>query len=496
MSAMSATSAAPRQIGRYLVDGVLGRGAMGTVYLATDPHIQRQVALKTINPELLRDSPEAGSAADAELPGRFINEARAAGRLVHPHIVSVFDYGEADGVPFIALEYVRGETLATRLAKEAVHGTRLPLARTLTWFAQLLDALAYAHEAGVIHRDIKPANLLIAPRGECKIADFGIAQLDTGRLTQMGMMIGTPAYMSPEQYTGAPIDARSDLFSAGIVLYEMLTGKCPFAGSSAAVMQQVLNSVLPAPSSEAPGLPASLDAMVQKALAKQPEARYRSAQSWRVELLSLLDTLAAKRDADETVVATPGNRGALLPPLLPPLPPPPPRVATGTADAVSASSVIWPAELLAQIEERLASHVGPVASLLVRRAAAHATNPQMLAAQLARHLPDEETRHHFDTLLQRHTGAPRAVSSRPESESIQPPAGGTSAKARVPDAAHIEAATRQLATHIGPVARIVAQRAALGADTATFHNRLADALPATVDRTAFLRALSERLPDA
>jgi serine/threonine-protein kinase len=482
---MTATSGAPRQIGRYLVDGVLGRGAMGTVYLATDPHIQRQVALKTINPELLRDSQQGSSAADAELPARFINEARAAGRLVHPHIVGVFDYGEADGVPFIALEYVRGETLAARLAKEALHGTRLPLVRTLAWFAQLLDALAYAHEAGVIHRDIKPANLLIAPRGECKIADFGIAQLDTGRLTQMGMMIGTPAYMSPEQYTGAPIDARSDLFSAGVVLHEMLTGKCPFAGSSAAVMQQVLNGMPPAPSSETPGLPASLDAMVRKALAKQPEARYLSAQSWRAELLSLLDTLAAERDTDRTVVAAPVNREALAPPII-----------TATAHAVSADSIGWPPELLAQLEERLAHHVGPVASLLVRRAAAHATNPRMLAAQLARHLPDEATRHQFDTLLQRHTAGQGSASSRPVSESIQPAARGTSAHARVPDAAYIEAAARQLATHIGPVARIVAQRAALGADTATFHNRLADALPATVDRTAFLRALSERLANA
>ncbi|AXF11406.1 serine/threonine protein kinase [Paraburkholderia graminis] len=482
---MTATSGAPRQIGRYLVDGVLGRGAMGTVYLATDPHIQRQVALKTINPELLRDSQQGSSAADAELPARFINEARAAGRLVHPHIVGVFDYGEADGVPFIALEYVRGETLAARLAKEALHGTRLPLVRTLAWFAQLLDALAYAHEAGVIHRDIKPANLLIAPRGECKIADFGIAQLDTGRLTQIGMMIGTPAYMSPEQYTGAPIDARSDLFSAGVVLYEMLTGKCPFAGSSAAVMQQVLNGMPPAPSSETPGLPTSLDAMVRKALAKEPKARYLSAQSWRAELIGLLDTLAAERDPDETVVAAPVNREALAPPII-----------TATAHAVSADSVVWPPELLAQLEERLAHHVGPVASLLVRRAAAHATNPRMLAAQLARHLPDEATRHQFDTLLQRHTAGQGSASSRPVSESIQPAARVASTQARVPDAAHIEAAARQLATHIGPVARIVAQRAALGVDTATFHNRLADALPATVDRSAFLRALSERLADA
>jgi eukaryotic-like serine/threonine-protein kinase len=199
----------------------------------------------------------------------------------------------------------------------------------------------------------------------------------------------------------------------------MLTGKCPFAGSSAAVMQQVLNGMPPAPSSEAPGLPTSLDAMVRKALAKEPEARYLSAQSWRAELLSLLDTLAAERDPDETVVARPVNREALAPPLSP-------GAATATAHAVSADSVVWPPELLAQLEERLAHHVGPVASLLVRRAAAHATNPRMLAAQLARHLPDEATRHQFDTLLQRHTAGQGGASSRPVSESIQPAARGTS----------------------------------------------------------------------
>jgi serine/threonine protein kinase len=457
----------PQQIGRYQVERVLGRGAMGTVYLATDPHIQRQVALKTIRTELLQDVRDGG-ASEAELPARFINEARAAGRLVHPHIVSVFDYGEADGVAYIALEYVRGETLAARLAQHAVNGTTMPLMRVLVWLTQLLDALAYAHEVGVIHRDIKPANLLIAPRGECKITDFGIAQLDTGRLTQVGMMIGTPSYMSPEQYSGAEIDARSDLFSAGVVFYEMLTGKCPFTGSSAAVMQQVLNDTPPAPSSRVAGLPAELDAMVLRALAKRPDERYASAQSWRSEVLTLLDTLTARLDPDQTIVLAPLARQALTPP--------PP------ADDARTIPVDWSPEFLAQLEQRLVSHVGPVASRLVRRAAAQASDSRMLADQLARHLPDGAARHEFDTLLRRHAAASGIVSTRVTHETR-----GVSAV----DPAQIESAARQLAAHIGPIARIVAQRAAVGADIATFHARLVDALPASVDKHAFLNTLDD-----
>ncbi|GAB2917792.1 hypothetical protein GCM10027093_65500 [Paraburkholderia jirisanensis] len=482
------SSTLPQKIGRYRVERVLGSGAMGVVYLANDPHIQRQVALKTIRSELLRDQP---AHADAELPARFVNEARAAGRLVHPHIVSVFDYGETDGIAYIALEYVRGENLAERLAQHAGSGTTIPLARALVWFAQLLDALSYAHEVGVIHRDIKPANLLIAQRGECKVTDFGIAQLDTGRLTRAGMMIGTPSYMSPEQFAGNEIDARSDLFSAGVVLYEMLTGACPFAGAPAAVMQQVMNEMPAAPSTRVASLPAELDAMVLKALAKHPDQRYESAQSWRIAVLSLLDTLATSGDPDHTVLVAPLTRAALEPP----------RAAADqslagtTAAAAGATPVVWPRELLAQLEAALASHVGPVASLLVRRAAAQAGDSQTLSAQLVRHLPDDAARRKFDALLERHAAAASDAATRvmplADAARANHPAGNTAASATLLDQAQVDAAVRQLATHLGPIARIVAARAAKGADTATFYARLADALPASADRDQFLRALDE-----
>jgi eukaryotic-like serine/threonine-protein kinase len=470
----SHTATTPAQIGRYRIERVLGRGAMGTVYLATDPHIQRQVALKTIHTALLNDEQGIAGPSGTELTARFLNEARAAGRLVHPHVVGVFDYGEAHGVAFIALEYVRGENLAQRLAQLTRNGTTIPLMDALTWFAQLLDALAYAHELGVIHRDIKPANLLIAPRGECKVADFGIAQLDTGRLTQAGMMIGTPSYMSPEQYTDGEVDARSDLFSAGVVLYEMLSGVCPFSGASAAVMHQVMNEMPAPPSAHATGLPPELDAMVLKAIAKRPDDRYASAQSWRSALLTLQDTLMARLDSDHTVVRAqraPPARQALAPP------------------AAASAAPAWSPELLAELEQQLASHVGPIASLLVRRAASKATDSRTLAAQLARHFPDDSARRDFDTLLKRH-----AIASSDNSIRSTLPVLEASTASMPLDPEQVEAAARRLASHVGPIARIIAERAARGADAATFHARLADALPASVDKAGFLRALEEPPP--
>ena len=575
---MSASPSIPREIGRYQVERVLGRGAMGTVYLATDPHIQRRVALKTIRADLvsasgaldgLGASAERDGISGSEWSARFLNEARAAGRLVHPNIVAVFDYGEIDGVAYIALEYVDGGSLADRLAghiwpsddpehggqrgtareprssheaslRTAPHGGvvgrggAMPLRDALLWLAQLLDALAYAHEQGVIHRDIKPANLLIGARVECKIADFGIAQVDTGRLTAVGMMIGTPSYMSPEQYVGREVDARSDLFSAGVVLYEMVTGRCPFVGNAAAIMHQVLETMPPAPSSIVSGLPIALDAMLARALAKRPEDRYASANAWQAEILDLIDAVSNRRDDDRTVVAPLGRRavhsahgahgahgantantahggyaahgGHTT------------HAATGATRApsvteVSEAQMRFPKEMLADVERRLASHVGPVASLLVKRAAVRSTDARMLAAQLARHAPDDAARRAIDEALAgyersdrqgrdgqpsnaRPSDLPRSARESAGAGSDGPYAatghaarGHPAAVVGVVDNALIEAAARCLATHMGPVATLIAQRASRGADVETFFRKLADALPASVDRVTFIERL-------
>jgi serine/threonine-protein kinase len=445
----------PARLGRYVIERILGRGAMGIVYLAFDPHIERQVALKTIQRELTQGETPDDSTPD--LTARFLNEARAAGRLVHPNIVAVYDYGEADETAFITMEYVRGESLAARLAQHVRAGSRMGAPHALRWFVQLLDALDYAHGAGIVHRDIKPANLLIAQRGECKIADFGIAHLDTSYLTQSGTMLGTPSYMSPEQFTGDPIDARADLFSAAVVLYEMLTCVCPFTGTPAVVMQKVLNEAPPAPSTVARDLPGYVDAMLMKALSKRPQDRFSSAREWRDTLLA---ELAAHNenteDPERTVLAYPSPAATL---------------DAAPASGAARASRNWPPEWMAQLEERLASHVGPVATLLLRRASASAADVDALRERLLTYLPDGAARREFNSLLSHmETSASRALPAQ---------------KISVEQA---NDAARQLTTYLGPIARVIARRAAASApDMQTFHVRLLDAVPQQKDRDALRR---------
>jgi serine/threonine-protein kinase len=214
-----------KRFGRYEIAAELGRGAMGVVYKARDPQIDRFVAVKTVS--LWGQEPEE----EKEFRLRFANEAQAAGRLHHPGIVSVFDVGEdpENQDPYIVLEYVSGESLQRILAREK----KLPLARALKLAEELADALEYAHAQGVVHRDIKPANILVTEDDHAKIADFGIAKLNLAHFTIPGKVLGTPAYMAPEQLSGKGSDGRSDLFSLGVILYVMVTGHSPFPGSSA-----------------------------------------------------------------------------------------------------------------------------------------------------------------------------------------------------------------------------------------------------------------------
>ena len=214
-----------KQFGRYEILSELGRGAMGVVYKARDPQIDRLVALKTVS--LWGQEPDE----EKEFRLRFMNEAQAAGRLHHSGIVSVFDVGEnpENHDPYIVLEYVQGESLNRILSREK----KLPLDRSLNLAEEIADALDYAHAQGVIHRDIKPANILITQDGHAKIADFGIAKLNLAHFTVPGRVLGTPAYMAPEQLSGESVDGRSDLFSLGVILYAMVTGHSPFQGTSA-----------------------------------------------------------------------------------------------------------------------------------------------------------------------------------------------------------------------------------------------------------------------
>jgi tRNA A-37 threonylcarbamoyl transferase component Bud32 len=267
LQSSSVTAVALTTLGKYEIHGTLGKGAMGIVYDGFDPVIERRVAIKTIAKQSI------DAAETAELLGRFKREAQAAGRLNHPGIVSIHDYGEADGLAYIAMEFIQGSELKRYFESKQ----RFELTHIVRIMCDILDALDHAHRNGVVHRDIKPANIMITDEGRVKIADFGVAWIESSTMTQVGTRIGTPAYMSPEQHQGMPVTGRSDLFSAGVILYQFLTGERPFAGSGYPLIQKILLQEPVPPSEIDASLPRGLDAVTLKALAKRPEGRFASA---------------------------------------------------------------------------------------------------------------------------------------------------------------------------------------------------------------------------
>lgn len=266
-----------KRFGRYEIVAELGRGAMGVVYQARDPQIDRMVAVKSVT--LWGQEPDE----EKEFRLRFIHEAQAAGRLHHPGIVAIFDIGENPETldPYIVLEYVAGEPLNRILARER----KLPLDKALKLAQEVAEALDYAHTQGVIHRDIKPGNILITRDGHAKIADFGIAKLNLAHFTLPGKVLGTPAYMAPEQLAGEGVDGRSDLFSLGVILYAMVTGHSPFQGDSATtVCFKVANREPVAASALDLDVPRELDEVISRAMAKDPALRYQRGAEFAEDL--------------------------------------------------------------------------------------------------------------------------------------------------------------------------------------------------------------------
>jgi len=256
-----------KTLGRYEILGELGKGAMGVVYRARDPMLDRTVAIKTVNMSF-------DPAEMAEYEARFYQEAKAAGSLNHPNIVTVYDIGKSGNIAYMAMELLEGHELRSLMS-----GTPLEAARAAEIAAQVADGLAYAHQHGVVHRDVKPANIMILQNGMAKITDFGIARMRSAEVrTQTGVVLGSPRYMSPEQVAGKRAEPRSDVFSLGVILYEMLTGKAAFSGDDvSSIMFQILNLVPQPPSTLNPAVPAVLDFIVAKALAKSFDARYAEA---------------------------------------------------------------------------------------------------------------------------------------------------------------------------------------------------------------------------
>ena len=278
------------KLGRYDLIRVLGKGAMGLVYEGRDPNLERRVAIKTIRVENLSEQ----AAADYEV--RFRTEARSAARLQHPNIVSVYDSDRDGDTAFLVMEFIEGDDLKCHLDR----GERYSLEQTLAIMGDLLSALDYAHRQNIVHRDIKPANLLIEPGGRVKLTDFGVARIqDSGDATRtQGTMVGTLKYMAPEQVQGLPVDARADLFAAGIVLYQLLTGKRPFDGETDfAIIQQIVGHAPAAPTSFNPQLPPAIDAVMARALVKSRDQRFATAQEFAMALQA-----ASQEAADPTVV--------------------------------------------------------------------------------------------------------------------------------------------------------------------------------------------------
>ncbi len=270
------------QLGRYNIIGELGQGAMGTVYKAVDPLIDRVVAIKTITLSLALDEKD-------EYEARFYQEAKAAGRLSHPNIVTIYDVGKSGDVAYIAMEFLQGRELRDILND----GKRMPVDQVIDIVAQVALGLAYAHEHDIVHRDVKPSNIMVVRDGHVKITDFGIARMASASVrTQTGMVLGSPKYMSPEQVMGKLTDQRSDIFSLGVMLYEMLTGQAPFTGENVnAIMYQTLNAVPPPPSTLSAAVPEMLNFIVAKALAKDLDDRYQDAKEFANDLKACRDRM-------------------------------------------------------------------------------------------------------------------------------------------------------------------------------------------------------------
>ncbi|HET7449086.1 MAG TPA: Stk1 family PASTA domain-containing Ser/Thr kinase [Gaiellaceae bacterium] len=274
---------------RYVIERKLGSGGMADVYLAEDQELGRRVALK-----LLDDR----HASDEQFVERFRREAQSAAGLNHPNIVSIFDRGYAEGTYYIAMEFLDGRTLKELLVRNGP--TPVPIA--IDYARQILGALAFAHRNGIVHRDIKPHNIVVGSDGRLKVTDFGIARSGASQMTEAGSIVGTAQYLSPEQARGAPVDPRSDLYSLGIVLYEMLTGKVPFTGDTPVeIAMKHLSQVPEPPSKLRSGVPHDLDAVVMRALAKEPDQRYGSAEEMDADLARVARGVAVSRETEDAM---------------------------------------------------------------------------------------------------------------------------------------------------------------------------------------------------
>jgi eukaryotic-like serine/threonine-protein kinase len=449
------------RVGKYRVDGLIGRGSVGVVYKAYDGQIDRPVAIKTLRLDIL-----SGVANRDSLLKRFSTEARSAGRCVHPNIVTVFDYVEQDDTPYIVMEFVDAGTLENVINS----GTMLPLRQVGEIMVQLVSALEHAHSKGIVHRDVKPSNILCPTATSIKVTDFGVARFDaTGLTNATGLgAIGTPNYMSPEQFLGRPVDGRSDLYAAGVVLFEMLTGAKPYvARDLPELMRKLLNDKPPHLSTLRPGQWRHLDAVVQRALARNPDDRFQTGGEF-IDALNMaieatgtddsqsldLTEISLKLENKSTKVQSSSSQ----------------NVSTGHSKTMSAKLT---SETLGVVELALARVIGPIARIVLKRASEAATDPETLLSSLAAQIPVESEARRFREL------AERAIRDDTGIAGLQLDAMISNADA---DAAHAA-----LLPLIGPIAKVLVKRSAQKAmGHEDFYKMLAEYIPDEAQRIAFL----------
>lgn len=453
------------RVGKYRVDGLIGRGSVGVVYKGFDGQIDRAVAIKSLRLDIL------AAVADREmLLKRFSTEARAAGRCVHPNIVTVFDYVEHDNTPYIIMEYVDAGTL-----ENVIHsGTMVPLRQIGEIMVQLVSALEHAHSKGIVHRDVKPANILCPTASSIKVTDFGVARFDAIGLTHPNGIgaIGTPNYMSPEQFLGRPVDGRSDLYASGVILFEMLTGAKPFvARELPELMRKVLNDRPPALSTLRPGNWRHLEDVVQRALARNPDDRFQTAAEFINALKEAIEATGTdnRPSLDLTSLSlTPKNKSS--------------TAQSGSSRNASDNSTTMSARLTAEtlgaVELELARWIGPVARVILKKASEETTDPDTLLSSLAKQIPVAAEASRFRQIAERRIRADTGIAA------LQLDAIISSADA--------DAAKAALLPLIGPIAAVVVRKIAqksMGFED--FCQMLAQYIPEEAQRKNFLAKMKE-----
>ncbi|MFC1664980.1 serine/threonine protein kinase [Pseudomonadota bacterium] len=425
------------KLGRYEISGVIGKGAMGVVYKGKDPSIDRTVAIKTIHPFHLE------SENGAELLERFKREAQAAGQCQHPNIVTIFEFDHDQGIPFIAMEYIKGNELRQIQKKPDL----LDDSHKLKFVSQVLEALRYAHNRDILHRDIKPANIILLEGGSVKLTDFGIARLSGSDITQTGFIVGTPSYMSPEQIRGERLDQRSDLFSVGVVLYEILSGKKPFAEEDAtATIHAVLHKEPPSPCEINPRLSKAIEPLVKQSLHKDREQRFDNAS----EFIDAINEACQISLRDDNVEAT----EVLALPITVVLP----TVKASTklspiAQPTNETGQTWHPSVLQKIEENLTSYIGPLAKRITTQTSLKASSLNELLETLSMQIPEGNerseflSRFNFSRVESEPIGVSQSNVSMPTGTSEISSSGITQGEFN-----HIE---QSLTFYVGPLARIL-----------------------------------------